>query len=416
MNFTRKVAKNRKFHDAWAFVVYAIITSVIYFFLIKNIKMSFLMQRPDYKMLGVCAGYIVSFGVVITLMLLYSPKPLMHFSFFAAIAITLYSIIDMKNKALICYTFIQLIFGITLYFTVGYHSIAFTSIIMKDSARMFVRHCWQILLVKFVAVSVHFVHVAAMRSFYTSSTQVMNMRVVLLGHYLWTGINTTYFFSVFTAGITSFHVLARGNPQNAFLGSLVNAIFALGSICLGGLLLAIARALQWFIEDDRKQRSMLMEAIQFFVLLLLYFVDDAIDMVNDWALPYVALFGTSFKKSIRESFTIIKQQNNQPLKATLCINVTMFFLMYSGVRLLNIIVCKFFGATDLFVLGRSKHMIWSHATQTVFFVFVMSNFLEIFSSISKTIMFLHSQFNRELRVTLPDSEVALTKASTHQTY
>lgn len=411
-----KMAKGRKFHDAWAFFLYMIATSAVYgivFALGDSIPLRSL--KINHHLAAAALGYLAGVVLATVLLFRFCPKFTLHFSFLGGNILNLYFILHFRGTYSIIYGALWGVLSLLFYFFCGYKYIAFTSVILRDSARIFVAYFPHFMLVELAAMALLVANYAAI---FICAASVQEegyagiLQALLVLNYFWTESNMLYVLAVFSSSIAGIHVLSLGKPRSTLPRALRNTFFALGSICLGGLIIAVIKTLQHFTGRSRSGRkSVLFTVIQVVCMLLLYFLEDIARTINDWAYPYLAIHGTSFKDSIASSFQIATQGSGAATMASSCINMAIFFVVATGFLGSCVLVTALLSALpEAYFLSLENIASLSTASVVLLLIFMLSfiyNFAELFSSLSKSIMFLYVENPRAVAEVLPDSGHAL---------
>ncbi|KAL0265792.1 UNVERIFIED_CONTAM: hypothetical protein PYX00_011507 [Menopon gallinae] len=400
------MVKGRKFHDAWAFFLYAIATSAMYsvvFALGDSVSLRGLMI--NYRLATAALGYLAAVVLATVLFFRFCPKLTLHFSFLGGNILNLYFILHFRKTYAIVYGALWGALSLLFYFVYGYRYIAFTSVILRDSARTFVAYFLHFVLVELAAVALLVINCVAIFLFTALVQKVAYARllqILLVLNYFWTESNMLYALSVFASSVAGIHVLSLGKPRGTLGRSFRNTFFALGSICLGGLIIAVIKTLQHVTDRTRNERRFLIFSIfQIVCMLFLYFLVDIARTINDWAYLYLAIHGTSFRDSVVSSFEIAMQRTGAAIMTSSCINMTIFFAVATGF-LGSCVVATAVLSTMPEAYFLSLENVASLSTASIVFlvIFMFSfiyNFAELFSALSKSIMFLYVENPRAVR-------------------
>lgn len=411
-----KVTTKRKFHDAWAFFLYVIVTATVYG--VAATQGDYLLLRSvgiNYHLAAVALGYLAAFVFATVFLFHFFPKFTLHFSLLGGNILNLYFVLHFHNTYTITYAVLWGVNSMIFYFLYGYHHIAFTSIILRDSARILIAYFVHFVLAEIVSMTLLVAHCAAI--FFCApgmltGTHTGVLEALFVLNYFWTENNMLYVLTVFSSSIAGIHVLGRGKPRRVLSGALRNTFFALGSICMGGLIIAVVKTLQYFVRRSHRDRKSLLTSILSAVcMLLLYFLEDIARTINDWAFPYLAIHGTSFKSSAASSFQVAVQGSGTAIMASSCINMAIFFVVATG--FLGSYALVLFMPTiteNVYFLSFEGIASTSGVDVSLLLMFMLLfilNFVEMFSALSKSIMFLYVENPSAVTEVLPDSGHAM---------
>lgn len=406
----------RKFHDAWAFFLYAIVTSAVYG--VAASQGDSLLLRSigiNYHLAAVALGYLAAFVFATVFLFRFLPKFTLHFSFLGGNILNLYFLLHFRNTYALIYAVLWSVNSMVFYFLYGYRYIAFTSVILRDSARILIAYFTHFVLAVVVSMALLVAHYAAIFFCAPSvfaGTRTGALEALFVLNYFWTESNMLYVLAVFSSSIAGIHVLSRARPRRVLSGALRNTFFALGSICMGGLVIAVIKTLQHFVHrSHRDRKSLLVSILNAVCMLLLYFLEDIARTINDWAFPYLAIHGTSFKSSAASSFQVAVQGRGAAIMASSCINMAIFFAVATGfLGSLALVLFVFTITEKTYFLNFEGIASTSHTSVVLLLVFMLSfilNFAELFSALSKTIMFLYVENPGAVAEVLPDSGHAM---------
>lgn len=133
-------------------------------------------------------------------------------------------------------------------------------------------------------------------------------------NFFWTLFNSNYFFQVYNTSVMAFNLYEFSDTS--FLTSLKNTLYSLGSICLGGLLIAIVTTLRFFVDrarndNDRRNenRNLITSILLCIVTILLSVLENFLEFQNSLTFPYIAIHGKKYSESVKESFDFIERES-----------------------------------------------------------------------------------------------------------
>lgn len=306
--------ENRKFHDAWAFVLFiiTILSCCPLLFIFSETKdyFSFLSYLPLSLISVFLVGSLLQFFILL-ICLLYFPGPLMHASFF------ILPVLQFLNR---CFThglienliYLVVMFSIFMYiyFKLFKKHIKYTAIICKKASEkvrvsLFVLLAYSLILTVMISIFSFFISQAVGGLLLSDSYSVLKKCFICLGALwvcFWALYNTVYAVRVLFSTIIFCRTL-QGNSvevetkkesnepeqQNqrvltnytVNMVALRNTLFALGSICFGGLIIGIITALLRFLickPSNRSDRS----AVDVCCCSFFFILAELVHFCNKW--------------------------------------------------------------------------------------------------------------------------------------
>ena len=408
----------RKIHDAWALALFGACTATINCFAIFRRGGGPLQIDRDafVELLQISAVYVFVLTAATVLLLRFAPKAILHLSFIASIGASLL-FISLNPSPLGVLLGIS-IACISVYFYIywGLKYIPFTAVILRSATSVVLRHGLALLAVQLLAASAFVVQMAFLFATLLSVSIKTEyyFHLLLVFQIFWFQANASYFFAVFTSSVLSIHLFNAGRPVRASFESLVNTLYAAGTICLGGLLLAVVKILQYALrlsesesrDEDRTGGSLLWRIFAFILEIILLIQEDIIRLANDWVFVYVAIYGKSYKKSLEKSFDKAMDPRNNLLINSLIVDRALWLFGAAGLIgyffLTNAMTA---GITPLLKAERYLEVL----VPTAFAAFCTVTLLSVFSAGSKALLFVYSEKPDAVDRTLPEVTAAVKK-------
>lgn len=322
--------KNRKFHDAWALIFFILftITGIGALLMYSKTEDYFLVIRGIPLSVLILASFSVFFQFIILLAaLLYLPGPLMHCSFFVLPAIGLIMSIVFYNPIGLFMSILGAVVSLVAYFFYFKDQIQYAKVICqkvseKINQSLFLLFSYTFGTTLLFSTFIYFL----IQTTIGLPVQQMEKNIIYFLFclfYFWVIFNTLYAVRVLFSSIifcrtiagSSVHVESRNIEgsnvrSNQLSNSEINQIsfnnlmFSLGSVCFGGLLIAIVSALESL--HDRNSRSdrngggpgILNVIIACFLAIL----REILDYSNQWVFVWIALTGDSYIKGTKNAW------------------------------------------------------------------------------------------------------------------
>lgn len=416
MESTIPQRQTRKVHDMWAliaFIVYSATTNCLVM-LHEHIKQHQIDMDLLYR-ISWCAGAFMAGFILVTLLAFrFIPKPTLHASFVASIVFFLILAATSGSAMGIFLCFLGAGLSLYVYIYWGIKYIPFTSEVLKGATSVVLEH-WLSIFSVHVMVSIIFTAQMMISILALLSTDIRAdyyLHIMFVMQLLWSKANAMYFFIVFVSSVVSIHVFNAGRPVKTLIEPLTNTLYASGSICIGGLLLAIVQALRYMLrmsepENRRRgrERGILERIFIDIVEFLLVFLEDIIRLANDWVFVYIAVYGKSYKKALQGSFEKAAEPGNNIMISSLIVDKALWFFGLVGTAAYVVLINVSVGF-DTIVQTSSYNEFF---LPTLVTIFSLTTFLSMFSAGTKCILFVYSEKPDCVEKTLPEVHAAVRK-------
>ncbi|KRH94749.1 Choline Transporter-like (CTL) Family [Pseudoloma neurophilia] len=340
-NFKRS---GRKLHDVWALILFIIyVLGGITILTIYSDVTDYLLiaKNFDLGILIYCTGFIFFQFFSLMIAFLFFPGAIMHFGcLFLPIASIIASFFS-GSVITICLTFLFSLISFALYFFYLKKQIKFAAVICQKSTEIISKNI--LLIVSYLTMCCSFFSIL----FYFIFISLINMKNQVFERHIasfcifllifWIFFNTLYSCRVL---ISSTIFLKFLSDTNSAVEAFGNLLYSLGSICFGGLLIAIITSLRVLVDRDRADREQSGSSTIFHAILICIFamLEDLINYSNQWAFTYIALEGKSYIRSTKEAWqTLFEGRSyafiNNYLAETILGVFSLFYMLFFFVGL-----------------------------------------------------------------------------------
>lgn len=325
----------RKFHDAWAFFLFIIVTI--------SCNAFYIMQKPEKTLIEFKFGpttyaaifYVLGCMAAQTLLFLTMPALFMHISFFLSPLLSIGVAIYLQQMYLIIVALIVGAINLFFYFFYYRKHIKYSAAVLRASSKSVVSYSYVIIPTVLFTASLIFAQVFVMGYFTGESIHENGWQLaVLVFQIFWLGFTMIYFGRVFVSSIVALDIITVEEGVSIVGDAFKNSLYCLGSICFGSLIIALISTLKFFHDRNMRNsrdRGLGYVIIQIIIGVLIAMLKNFIEFVNHWALVYMSLYGTKYIDSVKESFDLIMFQRNHILVNNLCLMPVMNVLSESMV-------------------------------------------------------------------------------------
>lgn len=319
---------NRHFHDAWAFVLYIVLTTLTTSWMVSEMK-----SLPQYNeeallpLLTVNVGIMLIFLLAVYLGFRYTAKGFIFLANVVAPGVLFFVSLLTLNPFVILSAGIT--FGISLmfYFWSVKPALPLIGPMIEATAKILSSNLigCTILLLTSVSLQVvqSFIFLKVLGND-DASRGIMSVLFILNSY--WTFFNTIYFAQVVVSGIVVTHVK---NGEGSFRESFYIAFMALGSISLAGLIMAAISTAKFLLERerDRNRERGSSNIINIILLCILNIFGDLVNLMNELVFPYLAVHGTKYTESVSKSYNLIEEKRGITLLSNMAIGKVIFFCL-----------------------------------------------------------------------------------------
>ncbi|AFN82363.1 hypothetical protein EROM_010180 [Encephalitozoon romaleae SJ-2008] len=320
---------SRKFHDAWAFILYTILTALTTSWMVSEMK-----SLPQYNeeallpLLTVNVGIMLIFLLAAYLGFRYAAKGFIFFANAVAPGILFFlSFLTLNPFAILS---AGITFGISLvfYFWSIKPILPLMGPMIEATAKILSLNLigCTILLLASVSLQViqSFIFLKVLGNDDAGKT-IMSVLFILNSY--WTFFNTIYFAQVVVSGIVTTHV--KNEKKGSFWESFYIAFMALGSISFAGLIMAAVSTAKFLVERERNRNRERGSSniINIIILCILSIVGDLVNLMNELVFPYLAVHGTKYTESVSKSYNLIEEKGGIILLSNIAIEKVIFFCL-----------------------------------------------------------------------------------------
>lgn len=396
----------RKFNDIWAlilYIVYSLTLLAALCFYSQTSNYFVLLQKFDFKIILVTFFFIIlQFFSLLAGFILF-PAPIMHFSCVGMPIISFIFALLYRDALSIAVTGIFSLIALGFYFFIFKHQIKYAAVICQRAASIIKKNSFitfsYLVGSSLLSGIVVYIITSALRYFPKEFIFTATIFGIALLFY-WTLFNVLYSLRVFVSSYVLLHYIEHG--QNADIGSqsLMNLFYALGSICFGGLLVAIVSALQLLVDREAQNRRNNGGSAIFALLIgiILNILRDLIDYSNQWTFCYISLTGKDYINSTKESWTCIFRTYGMMINS---------YLSESIIAIISVLFTIMFGFVSFQILSSSfsqtpnkfsdPDLLYSYLFLFFTYSFVSVSIYCVFESAVKALLFTNTLLPAQIR-------------------
>ncbi|EJW01467.1 hypothetical protein EDEG_03949 [Edhazardia aedis USNM 41457] len=382
-------AEKRKVHDFWAFILFVIYGITVNFLLWmqESVESNILgaLKMKDYIYICACIyGTIFVMGVG----LFFFPKILMHISCLVLPLLSIFEgfIVGFNfNGPFFIVSLISSVLSLIFYYFFVMKHVKYSAVVAKAGTTVLFNNFTTLVLMVIlgtVPCAVQSIYAFSKISLYSDNFSMWIAMVIMQGY--WVTYFVFYVLRVMTGTLTYLDIVSRDNTLSNFYETAKNTLFAVGSCALGSFLIALVSTLKWCVQrnTDNNRDNLFAKIIQIIALILLQILGSIIKTLNTWGFIYLAIYGTSYKNSLSQSFDLITQRNSHCLINSFCMgSVISLFICIASVAFFSFRVSSF-RDYDLF----TKELIVTEIAIGYIILVGIQNGLNCFLSASHTIM------------------------------
>ncbi|ADM10890.1 uncharacterized protein Eint_010260 [Encephalitozoon intestinalis ATCC 50506] len=392
---------SRHFHDAWAFILYLILTTLTTCWMVSEMK-----EFPKYNeeallpLLTINVGLMLVFLLVAYLGLRYTAKGFIFLANIVAPAIIFFISMLTLNPFVILFAGIT--FGVSLMFYFWYIKPALPLIaaMVETTAKILSLNLMGCTILLLGSVSLQVIQsFIFLRVLGNNDANIGVMSVLFILNSYWTFFNTIYFAQVVVSAIVVNHAK---NGKESFRESFYIAFMALGSISFAGLIMAAINTAKLLLERERERNRERGSGnfINIILLCLLSIVGDLANLMNELVFPYLTLHGTKYTESIGKSYNLIEERGGVTLLSNAAIGKVIFFCFLFFVCFIACGNATVFWANPSFQSDELSYVTMSIVCAPLL-TFVYS-FLSMFSSGTLALIYSYLEFPDQVRSNEPE--------------
>ena len=417
MNVTQEtsnyISKSRKFHDSWALILYAISFLGFSTYAIvkeKSFSLDLSFAEPVIKNTLFCSIVVL---VAITLNFVgFRFVPV----FFLKATVCTFPLVLIATLFFFEFHAISLfysLFAIFLWAVFVYRNWVYFGVMAKTmcvGVKIMLSNFFTTLLGNIMCLSLIILQIFLMTqlrtklSLHHSKMQENLFTFFYILNLFWTLSNAIYFFKVYITSVVSYNLVEFGE-HSKMSPVIKNTMYALGSICFAGLMVAVVSTLRFFVDQEKDRRSNnrdrnnLNGFFKNFLTVLLSALEDIIEFINALTLPYIAVHGEGYIESVKKSYDISLRQNSFAATGIAALNVSLFITQVSVTSIclgFSIALAKSY-FNDMIIF---KSIIYSACIPLICF----STIMMIFSSAFLGIIYIKTE-NEDLIISKYKSEL-----------
>lgn len=349
------IAKERKFHDAWAFYLFIAFAIGMNTFFLVNTKApvdEVVKVNNDFHLLqclGVNFLFTICFLMISLLTCFIIPTATIVASVLALPLASIYVFFKYDlatNENAMVFGIIFFVINLLFLIMAGFmvlSNLNYISLALRAASKIFFANFFGVLFLQIVCFIVFAILVAPAGLVNSDDPIIKQTKYLDILLVAWIGSILSYFMEVFISSVVFFQI--KNDKDGVFMNSLTNSCYALGSISFGALLVAIVTVLKAMVADaqesqrrDRANRNPFAMIMMWIASILLEILGEIIKFANNIAFPYLSVNGTGYKESIAQSYQLLISSGFEKIAA------------YYGVGFV-ITMMTFFSAFSTFVFN-----------------------------------------------------------------
>ncbi|KAG0438216.1 Protein PNS1 [Dictyocoela muelleri] len=398
-------SRKRKFNDPIPFILYIIFTLTLTGYLTMTFKIRDIMldNLPLSFLATAMLSVIISMGLM-TIIFLFAPKFALHASFF--IMPTFFVIVTVLSGDAIgaVFAIISAAINLYLYFFVYKKRIKYTAAVLKVSTKIIMPY-----LAFLTAIAAVFIAYALGLGLLVSGALENSKKeqiIIPIGflYFYWNFFNMLYTFRVFCSSIVATQVLSIADVGliSTLSISFTNTLLCLGSISLAGFIMAVVLTMKAMINQNRKKserQSIFSEILRFIAILILSIIEDILNFANEWVFVFMAIYGESYAKSMKNAYNLLISGENKILIDSLAMLPLLELLGFSCFIIYFVLCAPFVPNID----SPDNKSILPIMILTIFYLYMVNYFIIIFDSAGKAFLFSYNQDKAAVRNKYPET-------------
>ena len=410
---SKYISKSRKFHDSWAFILYAISFLGFSTYAIvkeKSFSLDLSFAEPVIKNALFCSIVVLAAITINFLGFRFIPVLFLKATAFTFPFVLIATLFFFKFHAM---SLFYSLFAIFFWAVFVYRNWVYFDAVAKTmcvGVKIILSNFFTTLIGIIMCLSLIILQIFLMTqlrielSLHHEKMQDNIFTFFYVLNLFWTLSNAIYFFKVYITSVVSYNLVEFG--EHSRMSSVIkNSMYALGSICFAGLVVAVVSTLRFFVDQERDRRSNnrdrngLVSIILCLMAVLLSVLEDIIEFINALTLPYIAVHGEGYIESVKKSYDISLRRNPIAAIGMAALNISLFITQVSVTS-----ICLGFSITlaksyfnDMIIL---KSIIYSACIPLICF----STIMMIFSSAFLGIIYIKTE-NEDLIISKYKSEL-----------
>ncbi|KAF5139869.1 hypothetical protein G9O61_00g020390 [Vairimorpha ceranae] len=410
---SKYISKSRKFHDSWAFILYAISFLGFSTYAIvkeKSFSLDLSFAEPVIKNALFCSIVVLAAITINFLGFRFIPVLFLKATAFTFPFVLIATLFFFKFHAM---SLFYSLFAIFFWAVFVYRNWVYFDAVAKTmcvGVKIILSNFFTTLIGIIMCLSLIILQIFLMTqlrielSLHHEKMQDNIFTFFYVLNLFWTLSNAIYFFKVYITSVVSYNLVEFG--EHSRMSSVIkNSMYALGSICFAGLVVAVVSTLRFFVDQERDRRSNnrdrngLVSIILCLMAVLLSVLEDIIEFINALTLPYIAVHGEGYIESVKKSYDISLRRNPIAAIGMAALNISLFITQVSVTS-----ICLGFSITlaksyfnDMIIL---KSIIYSACIPLICF----STIMMVFSSAFLGIIYIKTE-NEDLIISKYKSEL-----------
>ncbi|KAH9412129.1 hypothetical protein HK407_01g00200 [Ordospora pajunii] len=395
--------KERTFHDAWAFILYVILTLTTSVTLVK------ISSGIPFDASIILPGLSVNVGIMLFMLTLiylgfrYAADGLIFtVHVFVPIIVLIASILT-ENLTVIFISAALTCVSLLFYFWSIKPVLPLMTVSIQTGAKIISGNLFKcILLIMLSVFIIIFQGVVFTGVVGQGADGAVTLSVILfILNNTWTFFNIMYLVQTIVSGLVIGHLV---DGEGSFAEASRNGLMALGSISFAGLVISIITTAKMIVQRnmDRNRESGSGNILNAIVLVILSSLETLINTANELAFPYLALHGTNYRDSMSGAFNLIQEKQGITLLTNIAMERVVMFCCIQFVCVLIYGDLLLFKALSIDKISDS--MLTTIAAIGIPVIVFTYNFLSVFSS--STLALIYTYIESPLMVEKAEPEFA----------
>ncbi|TBU17374.1 hypothetical protein CWI40_010250 [Ordospora colligata] len=401
--------KERKFHDAWAFILYIILTLTTSITLVKVSTEIPLDADVILPALAVNVGIMIFMLTLIYLGFRYAADGLIFTVNVLIPVLMLIASIFTMNPVLIFVVAAYACVSLLFYFWSIKPVLPLMTISIQTGAKIISANLFKcILLIMLSVFLIIFQGVVFTGVIGNGDDGIVALSAIMfILNNIWTLFNIMYLMQTIISGIVVGHLL---DGEGSFTEASRNGLMALGSISFAGLVISIIKTARILVQNnmDRNRETGAGNILNAIALVILSSLESLINTANELAFPYLALHGTNYRDSMSGAFNLIQERQGVTLLTNIVMETIVVFCCIQFVYILihgDVLLFKALGIDK--VSSSMAATITAIGLPVIIFTY---NFLSVFSSSTLALVYTYIESPSLIEKSEPEFAKAMESA------